>query len=151
MFDYRLAGIMCHVKQGLTSGAFGTESGYKPIVEFDVESRGMASLSLNKRRWIFITAFWLLFLASIAFAGHYRWIKTAWVGIMLAFAAIGSVYSILEMFRNGAADGNYVYYRGVPRFMRWFVLDDEEYEKDRERQNRATTSKSGDESKHRSS
>jgi hypothetical protein len=93
----------------------------------------MALISLNKRRWIFIAVFWILFLASIGFAEHYGWIKTAWVVIVWIFAAVGSVYSVIEMFRNGA-DGNYVYYRGVPRFMRWFVLDDEEYEKDKERQ-----------------
>jgi hypothetical protein len=97
----------------------------------------MALISLNKRRWIFISVFWLSFLASIALAGHYRWIKTAWVGLLLLFAAIGSIYSILEMFRSGKTDGSYVYYRGVPRWMRWFVLDDEEYEKDIARQKAA--------------
>jgi hypothetical protein len=102
----------------------------------------MALISLNKKRWIFITVFWILFLASIGFAEHYRWIKTAWVGIVWAFAAVGSVYSVLEMFRSGGADGSYVYYRGVPRFMRWFVLDDEEYAKDIERQKAAKEHKS---------
>jgi hypothetical protein len=101
----------------------------------------MALMSLNKRRWTFIAAFWILFLASIALAGHYRWIKTAWVGVLLLFAAVCSIYSVLEMFRSGNVDGSYVYYRGVPRFMRWFVLDDEEYQKDIERQKAANERK----------
>jgi len=97
----------------------------------------MALINLNQRRWIFIAVFWILLLASIGFAEHYRWIKTAWVGIVWLFAAVGSVYSVIEMFRSGRSDGNYTYYRGVPRCMRWFVLDDEEYAKDLERQRAA--------------
>lgn len=108
----------------------------------------MSLISLNKRRWIFISVFWILFLGSIGLAEHYRWIKTAWVGIIWAFAAVGSVYSVVEMFRNSGSDGNYGYYRGVPKFMRWFVLDDEEYEKDLHRQKLAGERKRNEESKH---
>ena len=102
--------------------------------------------SLDKRRWVFIAVFWILFLVSIGLAEHYRWIKTAWVGIVWAFAAVGSVYSVIEMFRSGDRDGNYVYYRGVPKFMWWFVLDDEEYAKDLERQKAANQRKQDEKS-----
>jgi hypothetical protein len=50
------------------------------------------------------------------------------------FAIIGSVFSVAEMFRHIEVSGEYAYYRGVPRWMRWFVLDDAEYAKDTERQ-----------------
>jgi hypothetical protein len=33
------------------------------------------------------------------------------------------------MFRRAEKTGKYVYYRGVPRFLWWFVMSDEEYEK----------------------
>ena len=104
-------------------------------------------MTLNERRWTFLAVFWSLFLASIGFAQHYRWIKTAWVGIVWLFAAVGSVYSVIEMLQNRGTDGSYVYYRGVPKFMRWFVLDDEEYEKDIQRQKAAKENKEDQESK----
>lgn len=91
-------------------------------------------MGLNRRRWAFVIVFWLLFLASLGLAGHYRWLDTAWVFAGLLFAVVASVFSIVEMLRHRGGSGEYIYYRGVPRCMRWFVLSDEEYAKDIERQ-----------------
>ena len=58
----------------------------------------------------------------------------AWNGLWFVIALIASVFSIIEMSRHRGETGEYVYYRGVPRFMRWFVPSDEAYAKDIERQ-----------------
>jgi hypothetical protein len=71
-------------------------------------------------------------LASIALDNRYPWLHTVWVCAALLFAIIASVFSVIEMFRQRDGLGEFVYYRGVPRCMRWFVLDDEEYAKQSE-------------------
>jgi amino acid transporter len=98
-------------------------------------------MTQNRRSWIFVVIFWLLFLVSIGLNERYPWVHTAWVFAALLFAIVGSVFSISEMFRHSDGSGEYVYYRGVPRWMRWFVLDDEEYAKDKERQRIADRNK----------
>lgn len=91
-------------------------------------------MTQNRRSWLFVIVFWLLFVASIGLDGHYPWVNTAWVYAALLFAIVVSVFSLAEMFRHRNASGHYVYFRGVPRCMRWFVLDDKEYARDTERQ-----------------
>jgi len=54
----------------------------------------------------------------------------SWNGVWLVFAVVAFVFSVAEMFRHRGQSGEYIYYRGVPRRMRWFVLSDEEYAKD---------------------
>jgi hypothetical protein len=73
-------------------------------------------------------------LASIGLDSRFPWLRTAWVCAGLLFALITSVFSVNEFVRHRDVSGEYVYYRGVPRWMRWFVLDDEEYAKDKESQ-----------------
>ena len=46
---------------------------------------------------------------------------------------ITSVFSILEMFPNRGTSREYLYHRGVPRWMRWFFLDEDRYAKDLEK------------------
>ena len=91
-------------------------------------------MTQNRRSWILVIIFWLLFLVSIGLNERYSWVHTAWVYAALVFAIVGSVFSVSEVARHSDGSGQYVYYRGVPRWMRWFVLDDEEYAKDKERQ-----------------
>ena len=43
--------------------------------------------------------------------------------------AVAAVYSVGEMFRRGRSTGEYIYSRGVPRWLWWIVLDDENYDK----------------------
>lgn len=91
-------------------------------------------MTQNRKSWAFVIVFWLLFVASIGLDGHYGWVHSAWVYAVLLFAVIVSVFSVAEMFRHRHVSGGYVYFRGVPRCMRWFVLDDEAYAKDIERE-----------------
>lgn len=88
-----------------------------------------------KRTTIFGISFWALFLASAALSARYRWLDTAWLFACILFGIIASVFSIVEMFRNHRVSGEYIYYRGVPRWMRRFLVDDEQYSKDLERRN----------------
>jgi hypothetical protein len=90
-------------------------------------------MRLNRRTIIFGIVFWILLLASVVLDDRHRWLDTAWLFACLAFGAIASVFSIMEMFRNRRTSGEYLYYRGVPRWMRWFLQDEDQYAKDLER------------------
>lgn len=96
--------------------------------------RRVPLMTQSRRSWIFAVLFWLLFLASIGLDSRFPLLRTAWVCAGLLFALIASVFSVNEFVHHRDVSGEYVYYRGVPRWMRWFVLDDEEYAKDKERQ-----------------
>jgi hypothetical protein len=87
-----------------------------------------------RRSWIFAVVFWFLFLASIGLDSRFPLLRTVWVCAGLLFALIASAFSVNEFVHHRDVSGEYVYYRGVPRWMRSFVLDDEEYAKDKERQ-----------------
>ena len=102
-------------------------------------------MTQGRRSWAFAALFWLLFLASIGLDSRFPWLRTAWVCAGLLFALIASVFSVNEFVRHRDVSGEYVYYRGVPRWMRWFVLDDEEYAKDKERQRIANDRRSNNE------
>lgn len=91
-------------------------------------------MTQSRRSWVFAVIFWLLFLVSLGLNERYPWVHTAWVYAALLFAIVASVFSVTEMFCHNDGSGEYVYYRGVPRWMRWFVLDDEEFTRDKERQ-----------------
>jgi hypothetical protein len=84
---------------------------------------------MNRLRWIVIIFFWVAFLASIGLDPYYPWLRVIWTAGGLALIAVISVYSVVEMSRRGHRTGEFVYYRGVPRFLWWMALDDEEYEK----------------------
>jgi amino acid transporter len=90
-----------------------------------------------KRTIIFGTVFWVLFLVSVALGGRYRWISTAWVIACIAFIIITSISSITEILRNRNTSGEYIYYRGAPRWMRWFLQDEVEYAKDLEKRTKS--------------
>jgi len=85
--------------------------------------------SVQRRRWIFIVAFWILFVASIALVRRWPWIDTAWNALWLLLLIVAAVYSVREMLKRGGRSGEYFYSRGVPRCLWWIVLDDEEYDK----------------------
>jgi hypothetical protein len=91
-------------------------------------------MSRNRRSWIVGILFWLLFLISIALSDRYRWLNTAWVFGGVLFAAVASVLVIVEVFRSRDGSGEYLYYRGVPRFVRWLLMDDEQLAKDLEQE-----------------
>jgi hypothetical protein len=84
---------------------------------------------MKRVRWIAVAVFWILFVASIGLDPYYPWLRVVWTAGGLALLAIGSIYSLVEMSRRGYRTAEFSYYRGVPRFLWWIVLDDEEYEK----------------------
>ena len=83
-----------------------------------------------RRTTIFGIVFWTLFLASAALSVRYRWLDTAWLFACILFGIIASVFSIVEMFRNHRVSGEYIYHRGVPRWMRRYLVDDEQHSND---------------------
>jgi hypothetical protein len=87
-------------------------------------------MSRNRRPWVFGILFWLLLLISVGLNGRYRWLDTAWVLGGVLFGAVASVLIIVEMFRSRDGSGEYLYYKGVPRFVRWVLMDDEQFAKD---------------------
>jgi hypothetical protein len=96
-------------------------------------------MSHNQRTTIFGIAFWLVFLVSIGLAvsDRWLWLEAAWFFAGWAFAAVASVFSIVEMFKNRNHSNEYgggvarslqsSYY--LPRWMLWVLLDDEQYAK----------------------
>jgi hypothetical protein len=84
---------------------------------------------MNRRRWIAVVVFWILFVASIGLDPYYPMaacrVDRSGIGLLV----VGSLYSVVEMSRRGYRTGEFSYYRGVPRFLWWIVPDDEEYEK----------------------
>jgi hypothetical protein len=93
-------------------------------------------MNFKKRTTIFGAVFWILFLVSIGLATRYPWLDVVWMVAAIAFGIITSVFSIMEMFRNRASSGEYVYYRGAPRWVRWLLQDEDEYARDLERRTR---------------
>jgi energy-coupling factor transporter transmembrane protein EcfT len=84
---------------------------------------------MNRRRWIAVVVFWILFVASIGLDRYYPWLRVVWTVLGIGWLVVGSVYSVVEMYRRGYRTGESSYNRGVPRLLWWIVLDDEEYEK----------------------
>jgi hypothetical protein len=92
-------------------------------------------MTQNRRSWIFGILFWLLLLISIGLGlnGRFPWLDKAWSLGRLLILAVTSVLIILEVSPNRGRSGEYLYYRGIPRFMRPFLLDDEQFAKDLEK------------------
>jgi hypothetical protein len=84
---------------------------------------------MNRPRWIAVVVFWILFVASIGLDPYHPWLRAVWTVLGIGSLVVGSIYSVVEMSRRGYRTGELSYYRGVPRFLWWIVLDDEEYEK----------------------
>jgi hypothetical protein len=80
----------------------------------------------DQQTTIFGIAFWLLFLTSIALGcfTRYQWLDLGWYLAVHAFAAIASVFFVLEFFRNCSTTGDC-----RPRWLMWVVLDDQQYER----------------------
>jgi hypothetical protein len=99
------------------------------------ECEGVIIMGRNRRPWIFGILFWLLFLISIfvGLNGHFPWLDTAWAFGRVLFVAVTSVLIIVEVSRSPDGSGEYVYYRGMPRFMRSLLMDDEQFAKDLEK------------------
>jgi hypothetical protein len=91
----------------------------------------------DQQTTIFGIAFWLLFLTSIGLGcfTRYQWLDLAWYVAVQAFAAIASVFFVLDFFRNRSTSGDH-----RPRWLMWVLLDDQQYE--RYLQGRRTTEKS---------
>jgi hypothetical protein len=93
--------------------------------------------SHSRQTTIFGIVFWTLFLASIGLADRYRWLDAVWFCVGWSFAAVASVFAIVERLRNRNTSNEYVggparslqssYY--LPRWMMWVLLDDEQYAK----------------------
>jgi hypothetical protein len=96
-------------------------------------------MSHNQGTTLFGIVFWMAFLASIGFGSfsRYRWLDIAWSLAVYSLAAIISVFSIVEMFKNRNTAKKFVggparslqssHY--LPRWMMWVLLDDEQYAK----------------------
>jgi uncharacterized membrane protein len=96
-------------------------------------------MSHSQRTTLFGIVFWITFLASIGFGffSRYRWLDVAWFLAVYSLAAIISVFSIVEMFKNRNTSNEYAgrparslqssHY--LPRWMMWVLLDDEQYAK----------------------
>jgi hypothetical protein len=91
----------------------------------------------SRQTSIFGIVFWTLFLASIGLSDRYRWIDAVWFCVGWSFAAVASVFAIIERFRNRSTSDLYIggptrslqsscY---LPRWMMWVLLDDEQYAK----------------------
>jgi hypothetical protein len=59
--------------------------------------------------------------------------KDAWLYLCVAFGVTTSIFSIAEMSRNGRSTGEYAYYRGAPRWLRWLLQDEDQYARDFQR------------------
>jgi hypothetical protein len=80
----------------------------------------------DQQTTIFGIVFWLLFLISIALGtfARYQWLDIAWLLAVHAFAAIASVFFVLEFFRNRSTSADH-----RPRWLMWVLLDDQQYAK----------------------
>jgi hypothetical protein len=87
-------------------------------------------MSRNRRSWIFGILFWVLFLISIWLNDRYRWLDAAWFIGMVLLGTVASILIVVEMARNRDGSGEYLYYKGVPRFVRWALINDEQFAKD---------------------
>ena len=91
--------------------------------------------SHSRQTTIFGIVFWILFLASIGLGDRFRWLDAIWLCAGWSFAAVASVFAVIERFRNRSTSDRYcggparslqsTYY--LPRWMMWVVLDDERY------------------------
>ena len=82
--------------------------------------------SRTKRRlWIVAIIFWVWFLASIFLQRYYPWVDAIFLYFWLFTMVVAGFYSVREMFRRGERTGDYVYYRGLPRCLRWIFESDE--------------------------
>ncbi len=97
----------------------------------------MPMKSHSKQTTIFGVVFWILFLVSIGLADRYRWLDAVCFCVGWSFAAVASVFAIMERLRNRNTSNEYVggptrslqsscY---LPRWMMWVLLDDEQYAK----------------------
>jgi hypothetical protein len=91
----------------------------------------------SRQTSIFGIVFWTLFLASIGLSDRYRWIDAVWFCVGWSFAAVASVFAIIERFRNRCTSDLYIGGPArslqsscyLPRWMMWVLLDDEQYAK----------------------
>ena len=90
-------------------------------------------MTRSRRSWIFGILYWFLFLISIGLSGRYPWLDAPWFIGIVVFIAVASVLMIVDIYRNRDGSGEYLNYKGVPRFMRPFLMDDEQSAKDLEK------------------
>ena len=83
------------------------------------------SRRVKRRSSMVAIAFWVWFLASVFLQKYYPWVDAVWLYFWLFTMVVAGIYSVREMFRSGERTGEYVYYRGVPRFLRWIFESDE--------------------------
>jgi len=74
---------------------------------------------MNRRRWIAVVVFWILFVAFIGLDPYHPWLRAVWAVLGIGLLVVGSIYSVVEMSRRGYRTGEFSYYRGVPRFLWW--------------------------------
>jgi hypothetical protein len=83
------------------------------------------SNSRTRRLWIVAIAFWVWFVASIFLQRYYPWVDAVFLYFWLFIVVVAGFYSVREMFRRAERTGEYVYFRGVPRCLRWIFESDE--------------------------
>jgi hypothetical protein len=96
----------------------------------------MPMKSHKRQTTIFGIVFWSLFLASIGLSDRYRWLDAVWFCVGWSFAAVASVFAIIERLRNPKTSNEYggparslQSNSYLPRWMMWVLLDDEQYAK----------------------
>lgn len=76
------------------------------------------------RSWIVPVIFWTLFVTSIGLGKRYPWLDTVWCIAGMLFLLGVSVYSVVYTLRHHHETGS-ISYRGIPRWLHRFSLDDE--------------------------
>ena len=75
--------------------------------------------------WIPTAIFWILFAASIGFAGHYPWLDTVWYGALVIVLLGLSAYSLVYKVRHRREIGS-LSYHGFPGWLSRFFFDEKD-------------------------
>jgi hypothetical protein len=76
------------------------------------------------RKWLPALIFWGLFAVSLALYERYPWLDTLWYGVAMLFLLVVAGYSIVQIVRH-RHETTTISYRGVPRWLAKFSLDEE--------------------------
>jgi hypothetical protein len=87
----------------------------------------------NRLQWIFGILFWIVFLTSIWFGldGRFGWLDRAWTYVRVIILAATSILMVVALNRTRKGPREYLYFRGVPRFIAALFWDDEDLERRR--------------------
>jgi hypothetical protein len=87
----------------------------------------------NRRQWSIGILFWIVFLTSIWFGldGRFGWLDRAWAYVRVIILAATSILMVVALSRTRKGRREYLYDRGVPRFIASLFWDDEDLERRR--------------------